>query len=160
MRIRLVAVGRLKEGAERDLFDRYASRFDQVGRQIALGPLQVVEVPEGKARNAAQRKSSEAASLLASAAQADLVIALEGRGRQMTSESFAAWLGARRDTGAGTAAILIGGPDGHGEPVLARAGLELSLGQMTLPHTLARVMLAEQLYRAATILAGHPYHRS
>ena len=158
MRVELVAVGRLKDGAERDLYERYAARFDQAGKRLALGPLHLAEIAESRAQTAGERKSAEAQSLLKAAARADAVVALDGGGKA-TSEAFAAWLAAQRDSGAGTVAFLIGGPDGHGPAALAAATLKLSLGPMTLPHGLARIVLAEQLYRAATILAGHPYHR-
>jgi 23S rRNA (pseudouridine1915-N3)-methyltransferase len=89
-----------------------------------------------------------------------VIVALDERGRDFNSQDFARWLGTRQDAGARHAAFLIGGPDGHGAEVLAAAALQLCLGRLTLPHGLARAVLAEQLYRAATILAGHPYHRA
>jgi 23S rRNA (pseudouridine1915-N3)-methyltransferase len=160
MRVQLVAVGRLKERAERDMLDRYVRRFDQAGHRLGLGPLEIREIPESRRDNAARRKSDEAASLLKAAARADVLVALEGTGAQMSSDTFGRWLAARRDGGAELMAFLIGGPDGHGKAVLEQASLRLSLGPMTLPHGLVRVVLAEQLYRVATILAGHPYHRA
>jgi 23S rRNA (pseudouridine1915-N3)-methyltransferase len=87
-------------------------------------------------------------------------VVLEPTGKSLTSEAFAAFLRDTRDGGAKTCLFLIGGPDGHGESVLTTASLKLSLGALTLPHGLARVVLVEQLYRAATILSGHPYHRA
>jgi 23S rRNA (pseudouridine1915-N3)-methyltransferase len=98
--------------------------------------------------------------LLKAASGAEATVALDGGGRALSSEAFARWLAERRDGGMKTLAILIGGPDGHGAAALEGAALRLSLGAMTLPHGLARIVLAEQLYRAATILAGHPYHRA
>jgi len=89
-----------------------------------------------------------------------VTVALDEHGRSLSSEAFAQWIAERRDGGAKTLAFLIGGPDGHSTEALKPATLKLSLGTMTLPHGLARVVLAEQLYRAATILAGHPYHRA
>jgi 23S rRNA (pseudouridine1915-N3)-methyltransferase len=83
---------------------------------------------------------------------------LDSRGRQMTSEAFAAWLGARRDEGAQHIVFAIGPADGWSEAARERAQLELSLGPMTFAHSLARLVMAEQLYRAFTILSGHPYH--
>jgi 23S rRNA (pseudouridine1915-N3)-methyltransferase len=160
MRLILAAVGRLKDGAERDLFARYAGRLDRVGHRPAIGPLSVVEITEGKATAAGQRRSDEAARLLKAVDRADMLVALDRRGKAMTSEDFARWLSERRDGGVGTVAFLIGGPDGHGEAVLKSAAIKLSLGAMTLPHGLARIVFVEQLYRASTILAGHPYHRT
>ncbi len=159
MRLLLAAVGRLKD-AERDLYERYATRLEQAGRRLALGPLTLAETAESKAQDAARRRADEASSLLKAARGADLIVALDGRGKSMTSEAFARYLAQKRDGGVAAAAFLIGGPDGHGEAVGEAAALTLSLGPMTLPHGLARIVLVEQLYRAATILAGHPYHRA
>jgi 23S rRNA (pseudouridine1915-N3)-methyltransferase len=159
MRLMLAAVGRLKDEAERALYDKYRSRFDTAGRSLSLGPLSLVELIEGKAATAELRKADEAGRLLKACAGAGAIVALDERGRTLSSEAFAQWLRDRRDGGEKSVAFLIGGPDGHGEAVLREAGLKLSLGPMTLPHGLARIVLAEQLYRAATLIAGHPYHR-
>ncbi len=160
VRIIIAAIGRLKDGGERDLFDRYAKRIDQSGRSMSLGPLTVIELPESRAADAAQRKSDESARLLKAASTAQAIIALDEFGQILTSSAFATRLAQFRDDGIGTIALLLGGPDGHGSDVLAAAKLKLSLGAMTLPHGLARVIVAEQLYRATTILSGHPYHRA
>ncbi len=160
MRLLLAAVGRLKDGAEREMFDRYAARIDGAGRPLAIGPLQVIEIAESRAAQAPARAAEEAARLLKVAAAADTKVVLDAAGKGMSSEAFAKYLAARRDGGARSLAFLIGGPDGHGPDALAGADLKLSLGPMTLPHQLVRIVLAEQLYRAATILAGHPYHRA
>lgn len=160
MRFILATVGRLKDGAERELYERYRDRFDAQGRALSLGPLQLTELPESRAQSAALRKADEAQRLLRAAADADVRVVLHETGKAMSSDAFAKWLAARRDAGSKALALMIGGPDGHGPDVLAGATLQLSLGPMTLPHGLARVVLAEQLYRAATILAGHPYHRA
>lgn len=160
MRLVIAAVGKLKEAADRDLCERYAKRFSQTGRAIGLGPLEFIELMEARQQTAEGRKNDEADRILKVAGKADLMIALDVSGRQMTSEAFAGFLTKERDSGAKQAVFLIGGPDGHGPAALAQAKLRLSLSEMTLPHGLARVVLAEQLYRAATILAGHPYHRA
>lgn len=160
MRLAIAAVGRLKDGPERALYLKYAKRVDDAGRAIALGPLTLFEIAEGRQASAGQRRADEADRLLRHAEVADFAVLLDSGGKSFTSEAFARWLGARRDEGRRCVAFLIGGPDGHGEAAVARAGLRLSLGPMTLPHGLARIVLAEQLYRAATILAGHPYHRA
>jgi 23S rRNA (pseudouridine1915-N3)-methyltransferase len=159
VRLTIAAVGRLKDGPERELFARYAKRFDDAGRALALGPLRLAELPEGRAAKPDLRKADEAARLLKAAADAEAVVALDAKGKAMTSEAFAKWIAARRDAGTKMLAFLVGGPDGHGPAALEAATLTLSLGTLTLPHGLARVVLAEQLYRAATIIAGHPYHR-
>jgi 23S rRNA (pseudouridine1915-N3)-methyltransferase len=127
---------------------------------VGLGPLKLSEVPEGRAGSREARQTSEAERVLAAVGTAGHVIVLDSRGVAHDSETFAYHVRQQRDRGTGSLAIVIGGPDGHGRAVLDRANLTLSLGPMTLPHGLARVVIAEQLYRAATILAGHPYHRS
>jgi 23S rRNA (pseudouridine1915-N3)-methyltransferase len=160
MRIIIAAVGRLKDGPERELYSRYAKRLDEQGRALALGPMRLAELPEARAAGATQRRADEASRLLEAASEADLKVALDGAGKAMTSEALAKWLAAKRDGGVRTLAFMIGGPDGHGPAALEAADLKLSLGPMTLPHGLARIVLAEQLYRAATIIAGHPYHRA
>lgn len=160
MRLSIVAIGRLKDGPERELYQRYAKRIDEAGRGVALGPLTLAEFPEARQSSAKQRQADEAQRLIGAAEGADLMVALDERGKTFGSEAFARWLGAQRDEGRRTVAFLIGGADGHGEAVSDRVALKISLGPMTLPHGLARIVLAEQLYRAATILAGHPYHRA
>lgn len=160
MRIQIAAVGRLKDGAERELMARYLDRFEGAGKSLALGPVRISELPEGRAQDRASRMADEAQRLLKIVEDADVRIVLDERGKGLSSEAFATLLAQHRDGGAGTLAMLIGGPDGHGEAVVRAATLTLSLGSMTLPHGLARVIVAEQLYRAATILSGHPYHRA
>jgi 23S rRNA (pseudouridine1915-N3)-methyltransferase len=158
VRLLIGAVGRLKAGPERELFERYRERLDAVGRGLALGPLSVVEIDESRARRLEDRRSDEAERLLKAIGDATLVI-LDETGRTLDSPAFAARLARWRDDGASTLALLIGGADGHDPTLRARAGLVLSFGAMTWPHQIVRLLLAEQLYRAATILAGHPYHR-
>jgi 23S rRNA (pseudouridine1915-N3)-methyltransferase len=160
MRLSIIAIGRLKDGPERELYQRYAKRIDEAGRGVALGPLTLAEFPEARQASAKQRQADEAQRLIGAADGSDLMVALDERGKTFGSEAFARWLGAQRDEGRRTIAFLIGGADGHGEAVSARVPFKMSLGPMTLPHGLARIVLAEQLYRAATILAGHPYHRA
>jgi 23S rRNA (pseudouridine1915-N3)-methyltransferase len=159
MRIEILAVGRLKDEAESSIVARYQKRFDQTGRACGLGPLLITEFAESRAASAAERKSDESARLLKAAGSAALVV-LDVAGRSLMSEDFAAQLRTLADGGTKSCAFLIGGPDGHGSEVRSTPLLQLSLGALTLPHGLARVILAEQLYRAATILTGHPYHRA
>lgn len=170
MKIVIAAVGRLKDGPERTLFARYAERLAGLSRTVSFGPLSVIELNESRASSSQARKSAEAGELLAAAlsgktpanktAAGGRVVALDERGEALTSPAFAALLQSWRDGGAPCVTFLIGGPDGHGREALERADRVLSLGPMTLPHGLARVVLAEQLYRAATLAANHPYHRS
>ena len=160
MRLIIAAVGRLKDGAERELLERYRDRFADLGKRLGLGPATWHEPGESRAGTAAKRCAEEGAALLKLARDADTVIALDERGKALTSPAFAQLLAKIRDDGAGTLAILIGGPDGLAPAVRDAAHIKLSFGAITLPHGLARIVLAEQLYRAATILAGHPYHRA
>jgi 23S rRNA (pseudouridine1915-N3)-methyltransferase len=158
VRLLICAVGRLKAGPERDLAERYRTRLDALGRTVALGPLSVVEVEESRARRPDDRKAEEAALLLKAAGDAPF-IALDEAGRSLDSAAFAARIGKFRDDGLPSLALMIGGADGHAQETRARAALTLSLGALTFPHQIVRLLVAEQLYRAATILAGHPYHR-
>lgn len=158
MRIVVAAIGRLKDGPERDLFQRYWSRLEALGRGHALAPLSLVEIAESRAAGADARRAEEAAKLVAAAV--GHVVLMDETGRAPTSRAFADDLRRRRDGGTAAVSFLIGGPDGHGDAARARAQATLALGALTLPHGLARVVLAEQLYRAATLIAGHPYHRA
>lgn len=160
MRIAIHAVGRLKAGPERDLAERYLERCEKAGPAVGITGVSVREVPEGRAREALQRKDEEAAALLADLPPGALLIALDERGDLPTSERFSAMLGDARDHGTPAAVILIGGPDGHGSAVLSRAGHRVSFGRLTWPHQIVRILAAEQVYRAVTILSGHPYHRA
>jgi 23S rRNA (pseudouridine1915-N3)-methyltransferase len=155
VRVTILAVGRMKAGPEKALCDERLARFDATGRALGLGPARVVEVEDKRRRG----PGAEAELLLAAAPDGPL-IALDERGETLDSPGFAARLAAFRDEGARDLACAIGGADGHGAVLRRRAALTLSFGRMVWPHMLARAMLAEQLYRAASILAGGPYHRS
>lgn len=159
MRLIVAAVGRLKD-AERELCERYKKRFDASGRPLGLGPLDISELSESRAETAAARKADEAARLLKATTAAGARVVLDESGKTLSSDAFARWIAHTRDSGCKGLAFLIGGPDGHGPAAVQGAVLKLSLGAMTLPHGLARAVLIEQLYRAATILSGHPYHRA
>ncbi|WP_371038144.1 23S rRNA (pseudouridine(1915)-N(3))-methyltransferase RlmH [Rhodosalinus sp. FB01] len=156
MRVHICAVGRLRGGPERALIADYLARFDRAGRGLGLtlGAEHEVEARRGGGPEA------EAALLVKSLPRGAVVVALDERGRTRSSPDFADALGAWRDGGRQDTAFLLGGADGLFPPLRQRADLLLSFGAMVWPHALARVMLAEQLYRAATILAGTPYHRA
>ena len=160
MRLTIAAIGRLKTGAETELVTRYAERLNALGKSHALGPLSIVELTESRAQTAPQRKAEEARALLKAAAKESRRIVLDERGKSLTSEAFAGLLRRQRDDGASGLTFLVGGPDGHGEEASVGALLKLSLSALTLPHGLARVVLTEQVYRAVTLIAGHPYHRN
>ena len=155
MRLRICAVGRLRAGPEREMIDDYATRFDRTGRALGLGPLEIREVEDRKGGGMA----AEAALLEKALPPGGAVIALDERGKLMSSPDFARLLARYRDEGRPELAFVIGGADGIDPGLRARADASLSLGKMVWPHMLARVMLTEQLYRAASILAGAPYHR-
>jgi 23S rRNA (pseudouridine1915-N3)-methyltransferase len=160
MRLIIAAVGKLKDGAERELLAKYRDRFDGFARKLGFAPVLWHETSESRAAGAAKRREEEGAALLKLVREAEFLVALDERGKTLASEAFANTLAKTRDGGAKAAGIIIGGPDGLADTVRKAAHLQLSLGAMTLPHGLARIVLAEQLYRAATILAGHPYHRA
>jgi 23S rRNA (pseudouridine1915-N3)-methyltransferase len=156
VRVRICAVGRLRGGPEAELTADWVRRFDRTGRALGLGPLDIVEIDDRKGGGPA----GEAALLLKAVSEGAAVCALDERGRTMSSPDLAAMLARWRDAGRPTAAFLVGGADGLDPEARDGADAVLSFGPMVWPHMLARAMLAEQLYRAATILAGSPYHRS
>lgn len=155
MRVAVCAVGRLRAGPEADLIADYLDRFGKTGRALGLGPAQVLEVEDKKGGG----MEAEAALLGRAVPAGAVLVALDERGAELSSPEFAARLAGWRDAGRGDVAFVIGGADGLAPGLRARADFSLSFGRMVWPHMLARVMLAEQLYRAATILAGGPYHR-
>lgn len=155
MRISICAVGRLRVGPEKSLLDDYLTRFDRTGRALGLGPARVVEVEDKKSTG----MSAEAALLRKALPKGAVICTLDERGRVMSSPEFAAKLGGWRDAGRQDLALIIGGADGIDPDLRAEADFSISFGAMVWPHMLVRVMLAEQLYRAATILSGGPYHR-
>jgi len=156
MRIRICAVGRLRAGPEKSLIDDYLMRFDRAGRALGLGPAEVVEVEDRK--NAGM--AAEAQLLRKVLPTGTVICTLDERGKLIDSPGFAERLAGWRDQGRGDLALIIGGADGIDPALRAEADFSLSFGKMVWPHMLVRVMLAEQLYRAATILSGSPYHRA
>ena len=155
MNIQIVAVGRLRKGPELALFTDYADRFNKTGRPLGLGPLKIHEVEDKKGIGAA----AEADLIWRSTPQGGRVIALDERGTVRSSPKFAQTLQTFADQGVPNLTFWIGGADGFTDDMRGRADALLSFGAMVWPHMLARVMLCEQLYRAASILAGKPYHR-
>ena len=159
MRISLHAIGRMKQGPERELVARYLDRAVATGKPLALTGFDVHEPTESRAGSAPARKVEEARALQAAIPAGSVVVALDERGKSIASDAFAATLARWRDDGRGSAAFVIGGADGLDPGFVAQADLVLSFSPLTWPHQLVRIMLAEQLYRATTILSGHPYHR-
>jgi 23S rRNA (pseudouridine1915-N3)-methyltransferase len=160
MRISLFAVGRLKSGPEKDLASRYLDRFSKAGPAVGLEFSRLIEVPESRASNADTRKKEEAAILQKSLPEGGLLVLLDERGKSMDSESFAQMIGRFNDSGKRDMLIAIGGADGLDPELQSRADAVVNLGIMTWPHQFVRILIAEQLYRAVTIIAGHPYHRA
>ena len=155
MRLHVCAVGRLRAGPERVLTDDYYGRFDRTGRPLGLGPVLEHEVEDKRGGGMAAEADRVARAVPAGA----VLVTLDERGRLMSSPDCAAMLVKWRDGGRQDVAFVIGGADGIDPGLRARAEASVSFGAMVWPHMLVRVMLAEQLYRAATILAGGPYHR-
>lgn len=160
MRIVVIAIGRLKQGPERDLSERYRERFDVIGRKLGFRGLDIHEIPESRARDAAARINEEAAAIAALIPDKSSIIALDERGETIDSTTFARHLGRWRDESVPNAVFLIGGADGLSPDLRRKAKLSVAFGKATWPHQMVRVMLLEQVYRAATILSGHPYHRA
>jgi 23S rRNA (pseudouridine1915-N3)-methyltransferase len=160
VKLGLYAVGKLKDDAERAITQRYLERFSQLGPGLGLVFSGVTEMMESRAASPEARKAAEAAELRRRLPAETRIAVLDERGRSLTSEEFAETLRRWQEDGVRSAAVLIGGPDGLDPALVKDAALSLSLGRMTMPHGLARAVIAEQLYRAATILARHPYHRA
>jgi 23S rRNA (pseudouridine1915-N3)-methyltransferase len=155
LRVTILAVGRLRAGPEAELVADYLTRFDRTGRPLGLGPARVVEVEDRRGGGPA----AEAALLAAAVPKGAHLVALDERGRQLASPEFADLVRRTADAGARELAFAIGGADGLDQGFREGAARAISFGRMVWPHMLARAMLAEQLYRAASILAGTPYHR-
>lgn len=156
LRVHLCVVGRLRAGPERDLIDDYTRRFNAAGKALGLGPLVEHEVEDKRGGG----MGAEAALLARAVPEGAVLVCLDERGAEWTSPDLAARMADWRDQGRGDLAFVIGGADGIDPGLRGRADVTLRLGRMVWPHMLARVMLAEQIYRAATILAGSPYHRA
>ncbi|MDE2578044.1 MAG: 23S rRNA (pseudouridine(1915)-N(3))-methyltransferase RlmH [Hyphomicrobiales bacterium] len=160
MRLTIGAVGRLKVGPERDLCQRYAERAAAAGKALSLSGPVLREAEESRARRPEDRKSEEAGFLRAFVPSGAALVALDERGKTLTSADFAALIARWRDSGRKDACFLIGGADGLDSHLRDQAEMTLSFGAMTLPHQLVRVLALEQIYRAVSILSGHPYHRA
>jgi 23S rRNA (pseudouridine1915-N3)-methyltransferase len=160
MRIIVIAVGRLKQGPERELAERYRERFDDAGRKLGFRGIEIHELPESRARDVATRITEEAAAIAGAIPDKSVLVTLDERGQNVDSTTFAGLLGRWRDESVANAVFVIGGADGLSPELQRKAKLKVAFGAATWPHQMVRVLLLEQLYRAATILAGHPYHRA
>lgn len=160
MRIQICAVGRLRSGPERQLLDDYVARIEAAGRSLGITGLTLHEVEEKKALEGLALREREATLLLGTMPKGARLIALDERGKAKPSTKFAHDLGQWRDQGTSDLCFMIGGADGFAPSLRERADHLIAFGPMTWPHMMVRVMLAEQIYRAITILSGHPYHRA
>jgi 23S rRNA (pseudouridine1915-N3)-methyltransferase len=160
MRFLILAVGNGRGTPEGALTDDFAGRSRAFGKRYGFTACAVEEVSVSKLREARGRMEAEGEKLAARIPQGAHVILLDARGKGMTSDAFAEMLGAMRDAGARDLVFVIGGPDGLNLPASVKAGRSLAFGPQTWPHLMVRAMLSEQIYRALTILGGHPYHRA
>ncbi len=153
-------MGRLKPGPEKLIAGEYRTRAEGLGKKAGISRIAVTEFSESQNPTPSARMGDEAKLLAGAVAPRGFTIVLDERGRAMASEAFAQTLQRHLDNGTPEVSFLIGGPDGHAAETRDGAGLLLGLGPMTWPHRLVRVMLFEQIYRAVTIMTGHPYHRT
>jgi 23S rRNA (pseudouridine1915-N3)-methyltransferase len=160
MRLTIVAIGSARGTSEGALCDQFQDRAIKLGRNMGFSQCAIEELSAGKARDAATRMNDEAERLSRKVPDGAHVVLLDAKGKGMTSEDFAEMLGSLRDVGTKDIAFVIGGPDGLKPLPGQKAGRSLAFGPQTWPHLVARVLLLEQIYRAMTILAGHPYHRA
>ena len=160
MRLVVAAIGRLKDGPERELAERYRKRAEQTGRRIGFRDTEVVEIRESRAQEVSKRMTEESIALANIIPERAIIILLDERGESLDSATLANRLAKWRDDGRPAAVFIIGGDDGLAPTLRERATVKLAFGAATWPHQLVRVMLLEQLYRAVTILSGHPYHRA
>jgi 23S rRNA (pseudouridine1915-N3)-methyltransferase len=160
MRLVVAAIGRLKDGPERELAERYRKRAEQTGRRIGFRDTEIVEIRESRAQEVGKRMVEESIALANVIQDKAVVLILDSRGESLDSATFASRLGRWRDDGRPAAVFIIGGDDGLAPSLRDKATLRLAFGAATWPHQLVRIMLLEQIYRAVSILSGHPYHRA
>jgi 23S rRNA (pseudouridine1915-N3)-methyltransferase len=160
MRLLVAAIGRLKDSPEAALAERYRKRIEQVGPRIGFRDVEVVEIRESRAADVGKRMLEESIALTSLVPDKAAVVILDERGENLDSASLANRLGRWRDDGRPATAFIIGGDDGLAPALRDKATLRLAFGAATWPHQLVRGLLLEQIYRAMTILSGHPYHRA
>ena len=160
MRLMVCAVGKLRTGPEAALVKDYSDRIAAAGRSLGFPQFDIKEVEAPRGLKGAKRQNAEASLLIDAAPDTGIRVILDERGKDLSSATLAKKLGQWRDDGAANTSFFIGGADGHGDELLNSADLKIAFGSATWPHMLVRAMLCEQLYRAMTILSGHPYHRA
>ncbi len=159
MKLRISAIGKLKSGPEQELFSRYLIRAQGTGAQLGFPSISHHEYPESKNPKANIRKQQEAELLFSASGKDDILLVFDENGKDYSSPQFANLLANQRDRGTKELKMTLGGPDGLDRGLIDRAKYSVRFGSMTWPHQIARILLAEQVYRAMTILARHPYHR-
>ena len=160
MKLLIAAVGRLKEGPERELADRYRKRAEQTGRRIGFRDMEIIEIRESRAQEVGKRMIEESIALTSVIPDRAITLILDQRGESLDSATLATRLGRWRDDGRPATVFIIGGDDGLAPSLRDKADMTLAFGAATWPHQLVRAMLLEQIYRAVSILARHPYHRA
>jgi 23S rRNA (pseudouridine1915-N3)-methyltransferase len=160
MRILIAAVGRLKQGPERELAAAYRKRAEATGRSLGLRDFEIIEIRESRAQDAERRRVEESIALANVIPDGAIGVILDPRGENLDSPALAGLLRGWRAEDRPAVTFVIGGADGLAPTLFERAKLRLAFGAATWPHQFVRIMLLEQLYRAGTILAGHPYHRA
>jgi len=155
MKLRITALGRIRSGAEREMLDGYIERCSATGRAIGLGPLEETQI-DTRSLNS---KAAESQALADSIPQGAKIVLLDERGKALSSRQLSEKIGHWRDDGTRETVFCIGGADGHDHAILPKPDLMLAFGPAVWPHKLVRIMLAEQIYRATSLLAGTPYHR-
>jgi 23S rRNA (pseudouridine1915-N3)-methyltransferase len=160
MRIVVAAVGRLKQGPERELAERYRKRAADAGRSAGLSAVDIVEIKESRAGDTDRRMLEESIAIANIIPDRAVTVILDERGESMSSSSFAGRLQGWRAENKPAIVFIVGAADGLAPALREKASLAIAFGPATWPHQLVRIMLLEQLYRAVTIIAGHPYHRA
>jgi 23S rRNA (pseudouridine1915-N3)-methyltransferase len=160
MRVVVAAVGRLKQGPERELAASYRKRAEATGRALGFRDIEVVEIRESRAQDTERRRVEEAIAIASIIPEGAIVVCLDERGENLDSASLAGLLREWRTEDRAAVCFIVGGADGLAPSLLERTKLRVAFGKATWPHQLVRIMLLEQIYRAATILTGHPYHRA
>jgi 23S rRNA (pseudouridine1915-N3)-methyltransferase len=160
MRLIVAAIGRLKDGPERELVERYRKRADQTGKRIGFRDVEVLEIRESRAQEVGKRTIEESIALANIIPDKAMIVILDQRGESLDSGALATRLGRWRDDGRPATVFVIGGDDGLAPSLRDKAAFQLAFGESTWPHPLVRAMLLEQIYRCTTILSGHPYHRA
>jgi len=160
MRVMVIAIGRLKQGPERELAESYRKRAQAIGRALGLREIEIVEVRESRAQEVERRCLEESIAIANAIPERGTIVVLDERGESLDSATLAALLQQWRAEDRPAVCFIIGGPDGLAASLRERATRKLAFGTATWPHQLVRIMVLEQIYRATSMLAGHPYHRA